>query len=302
MAAHGAAPAGGKAGKPTGTTVDPKHIPDFLKPLFEMLKNIPFFDLNVLMSAGNPELRALAEKIATYIGKELPDWHWLFTKATERAVGMIAAWVEENAGKFSGVTKDLVKKSSDFLELLGSALITHGGAAAKGGKESFETRMAKFLNAVPERLAKAADIDLEKTRVEKEFGMMVSFEELLDAAIEKRAEREEAKRKVKRDERKAAFDATVTKCVAVAKKSMAQGAEAARKVWEADLPEVRAFNTGLRTWIAEERLLNASRKAAAIPPTPRPPTDFTWMGALEVLYVWRYPGMLARAFGRWFVS
>lgn len=131
---------------PAGGTT-PSH--PLLTELVQTVKKYAGFDLdlNFFISAGNPEIDALAKKHAEVTDKKLKADSFFRSSIAERGLGMLAAALENMGDRYTGVLKALFKKGADYLESFGTYFYGHSlkeGAKKHGDDEMVKLRMKHY--------------------------------------------------------------------------------------------------------------------------------------------------------------
>lgn len=116
------------------------------------MKKYAGFDLdwNFFLSAGNPEIDALAKKHAEATDKKLKPDNFLRGSIAERGLGMFAAALENMGDRQTGVLKAAFKKGADYLESFGTYFYGHSlkeEAKKHGDDKAVELRM-KYCDIV----------------------------------------------------------------------------------------------------------------------------------------------------------
>lgn len=92
------------------------ELPPILVPLKEAFSHLFGFNLNEILSLGEPEIREEAEKLATIAKKKFPANHWIRSKIAERIVAVLTAKLEKSMDKQSPTVKALMEKFTDFVD------------------------------------------------------------------------------------------------------------------------------------------------------------------------------------------
>ncbi len=121
--------------------------------------------LNMLLSAGNPEIRKLAEKLAATV----PQGSLLRQPIAERFLGIVNALLEARSETMGPNAGAVVEKLTDLVDFAGPALF---GEEQKRG-ETLDNWTDQFLKDGMERIsrAKPEDQQAELERLMQEFNL-----------------------------------------------------------------------------------------------------------------------------------
>lgn len=128
--------------------------------------------LNALLSAADPEIRVLAEKI----GASIPEKSWFRSAFAERLIGVIKGLVESRAEGMNPIAGALLEKLTDLFDFAGSTLF------GKSRRSVVERWMQEFVEDGVKRIQETDNPQAEFEQLEKELRVRQQLISLLEEA------------------------------------------------------------------------------------------------------------------------
>lgn len=173
-------------------------VDKFVEALTSILKNVfglEGFDLNKILSLGNPEIKSWASTLAEKAKEYVHEDNIIRSKMAERAFGWVTAAVEEAAEGKSAEVKAILKKLADFLETFVDNFCKPDDGDAKHGSKHLNPELARKLAEVKAttfaryhaRIEKATETELPAllVRIQQEVEISAKIEQVLVEGVPK---------------------------------------------------------------------------------------------------------------------